>query len=220
MVSKSRKNSSGRKSLAAKQAEDRAKKARNLYKKGKKVKKSKPKKKKINTGLSWKPQPLNAHAPFMLPETELTRKGLTLRKLMQTTPRLFVNNSNWVDILDLKKTATKSKMPAIAATLLTNDPNQAGYTKIRRKCHIVGLDKNKEGKPDQAKPVNKHRKVMCQCSCEAYVFYGAEYANALHGAARIIYGSGAPPNFTNPSMVPHLCKHLYRLAREIIGKDV
>jgi hypothetical protein len=208
-AAKSRKNTSGRKSEAKKQAEARTKKAKDLYKKGSKkkvaTKSNKTKKKKIQTGLPWKPKPLNAHAPFMLPETMLTRKGMTLRKLMQNTPKLFANNGKYVDIIGINKTLTRSKMPAIVATMLTRDPNQPGHTKIPRKVYVIGLDKDKEGKPDSNKPINRHRRVMVQCPCEGYIFYGAEYSNALHGAARIIYGNGEPPLMSNPAMIPHLC---------------
>lgn len=49
-------------------------------------------------------------------------------------------------------------------------------------------------------------------NCESYVFGGAEYANAAHGAARIVYGNGNPPVVTNPMLVPFLCKHLVATA--------
>lgn len=48
-------------------------------------------------------------------------------------------------------------------------------------------------------------------NCENFV-YMWEYADAEHGAARIIYGNGEPPNFTNPGSAPGLCKHLMALA--------
>lgn len=221
-VTKSKKKK--KKSDALKQKEAREKKAKDKYKKktGKKkpeVKKTKPK---VNhyDGMSWKPQQLKAHAPIMLPETELTRKGLNLRTIMRNTPKLFVNNAQFVGIIDIKKAKTKTRMPAIIATLLTDDPNQLGYTKVPRKCHIIGLDKDSEGNPALKKPVNKHKRVLVQCSCQGYVYFGGEYANAVHGAARIIYGSGDPPLFTNPRMVPHGCKHLFALSKYIILKNL
>ena len=48
-------------------------------------------------------------------------------------------------------------------------------------------------------------------NCENWVFMW-EYADAEHGAARIIYGNGEPPGFTNPGHAPGLCKHLLALA--------
>ncbi len=217
-ISKSRKNKSGRKSPAAKMAEVRARKNKNIYSsKTKKKTKVKPKKKTVKK-IEFKAKPLNARTPIILPETELTRKGMTLRKLMRNTPRLFVNNARYVNLIDYKFTKTKTGMPAHVATMITVDPNQPGR-KIQRKVHVLGLDRGKEGQPLVNKPVNKHRKVMVQCSCQAYVFYGAEYANALHGAARIIYGNGQPPDFTNPSYVPHLCKHAFSFSKFLVLKD-
>lgn len=53
-------------------------------------------------------------------------------------------------------------------------------------------------------------------NCENFVFTW-EYANAIHGAAKLIYGNGDPAGFTNPSNVPGLCKHLAALASRVIN---
>ena len=228
-VAKSRKNTSGRKSKAANSAE-KLRKAAKARLKGKKVttkpsqivrpKIKDPNAKRARLGeFSVKLKPLEAREARVLPDSYLTRKGLTLRKLLRNTPRLFVNNANYVDILSQKKTKTKTGMPAMVGKLLTNDPNYPGYTHIPRMVHIIGLDKLDNGKPDYDKPINRHQKVMVQCSCEAYTYYGFEYANAAHGAARIIYGNGDPPSFMNPQLAYGCCKHIYRLGLDMVRSN-
>lgn len=226
-VPKSRKNTSGRKSKAA-SAGAKSKAAAKARLKGKKPKVAakKPKKKKVSDPnlkagyTTFKPKPLNAREARVLPESYATRKGLTLRKLLRNTPKLFVNNADFVDILDLKKVKTRTGMPALVGKLLTNDPLYAGHTKTPKSVHLIGLDKNELGKPDFDKPINKHRKVMIQCSCESYVFYGFEYSNAAHGAARIIYGNGEPPTVMNPQQAYGCCKHSYKLGLEAIRRNL
>lgn len=225
-VPKSRKNTSGRKSKAA-SASAKSKANAKARLKGKPAPKKVVKKKKkvsdpnLKAGYtSFKPKPLNAHEATVLPETYDTRKGLTLRKLMRNTPKLFVNNAEFVDILDMKKAKTRTGMPALIGKLLTNDPLYYGHTKTPKAVHLIGLDKNELGKPDFDKPINKHRKVMLQCSCESYVFFGFEYSNAAHGAARIIYGNGQPPVVMNPQQAYGCCKHAYRLGLEAVKRGL
>ena len=57
-------------------------------------------------------------------------------------------------------------------------------------------------------------------NCEDFVYHGGEYACTLHGAARIIYGNGEPPTFTNPGNVPYLCKHLVGFAHYCMDKGL
>lgn len=225
-VKKSRKNTSSKKSKAA-SIGSKLKSAAKSRLKGKKQtsKPVKKKKKKVTDpnlkkkGFPYKLKPLTSKEARVLPDSYLTRKGLTLRKLLRNTPRLFINNAEYVDVLSAKKVKTKTGMPAIVGKLLTNDPNYEGYTKVPRQVHIIGLDKDELGKPLYDKPINKHRKVMVQCSCESYTFYGFEYANAAHGAARIIYGNGEPPSFMNPQLAYGCCKHIYKLGLELVRSN-
>lgn len=163
---------------------------------------------------SYRLSALNPQTPKQLPETELTRKGMTLRKLLRGTPKLMVNNSIDVELLELKKTKTKSGMPAIKAVSITNDPWRPGKVIRKHKTFIIGADQDEEGNPSK-KPVNKHKKVIVSCDCENYVFMW-EYANAAHGASRIVYSNGEPPIVTNPGLAPGLCKHLVAVATNII----
>lgn len=224
-VAKSRKNTSGRRSTAKAQG-SRLRAAAKARLSGKPSKPKKPtttkKKKDPNEkrNYNFKLKPLEAREAQVLPDTYLTKKGLTLRKLMRNSAALFINNAEYVHLISMRKVKTKTGMPALVSKAITDDPIFDHNTKQERTVHIIGLDKrNEDGLPDYDKPVNKHRRVLVQCSCESYVFYGFEYANALHGAARIIYGNGEPPSFTNPGMSYGLCKHAYRVALEAVRKN-
>lgn len=139
-----------------------------------------------------------------LPDTPITRKGMTLRQLMTKTPALMRNNSDDVQIETLSKKKTKSGLPVVVAKGYTVDPFRPKATRRVHELYIVGLD-------SQSTPISKQRRVLVSCSCENYCFV-FEYANAYHGASKILYGNGQSPDFTNPGLLPGLCKHLYSLA--------
>lgn len=208
----SKKNTARKKSKAKVEAEKaRKKKPRSsMGKKARKPKKAVFSKKPYSYRLSA----LNPQTPKQLPETPLSRKGMTLRKLLRGTPRLMVNNSRDVETLELKETRTKSGMPAIKAITVTNDPWRPNKVMRKHKTFIIGAEQDDENNPSK-KPVNKHRKVIVSCDCESYVFT-FEYANAAHGASRIVYGNGEPPIVTNPDLAPGMCKHLVAVATSII----
>lgn len=209
-LKKSKKNTSNRKSAAKREAEARTKKAKTLKSKSKTAKVSTRKRKPVTYNI--KLSGLNPSKPIQLPDTPLSRRGLSLKKLLRGTPKLFIHNANDVIIPKLNSSKTKSGMPAVSAVAYTSDPHRPMKTRRYHNLHIIGLDKNKDGDPDLKKPITKHEKVLVSCGCESYVFGGAEYANAAHGAARIVYGNGNPPVVTNPMLVPFLCKHLAALA--------
>lgn len=142
------------------------------------------------------------------PQTAVSEKGMTLRQLMKSTPRLMVENSFDCYITKLKRGKTKKGLPVVTSRVRFKDPFRPSAQVRLHEVLIVGLD-------DPFKPINKQKRVLVSCGCENYV-YMWEYANAVHGAARIIYGNGAPPSYTNPANQPGLCKHAYRLAREMI----
>lgn len=141
-----------------------------------------------------------------LPETYFTRKGMTLKQLIRGTPKLFVNNAVDVEAHRYKKKKTKTGKPVVHGIMWTNDPFRPHKVRRYHETYIVGLDDN------QQKPVTTHKKVLVQCTCEAYV-YNFEYANARHGAAYLIYSNGEPPVWTNPAMWPGCCKHIIALAK-------
>ncbi|ARW58873.1 hypothetical protein HOS33_gp233 [Erwinia phage vB_EamM_Y3] len=138
------------------------------------------------------------------PTTPLMLKGLSLNMLMKSTPRLMKENSTECYVSRYKMGKTKKGLPVVTANVKHKDPMRPNKTVRIHKPMIIGLD-------DPFKPIHKQKRVMCSCPCENYVFMW-EYANTEHGAARIIYGNGEPPNFTNPGSAPGLCKHLMALA--------
>ena len=148
-----------------------------------------------------------------LPETELSRKGLSLAKLFSTTPKhtKWLAESCIIKKLDKKK--TKSGLPAIQARVYTHDP----YSDIPEAnrtydLYVIGID-------SQTTPINRQRRVLVSCSCPDYCFTH-EYANAVHGASKIIYSNGEPPRVKNVGLAPGLCKHLVALTREIKEKGL
>lgn len=145
-----------------------------------------------------------------LPETPLMRKGLSLKQLLRTTPNLMKYNSEEVIVSKLTRKKTKSGLPAIEAVTYTADPYRPNKTRREHKAYIIGID-------SQEQPITKQRRVMVSCGCENYVFTW-EYANALHGASKLVYGNGDAPTFTNPGNAPGMCKHLVAITKEITAK--
>lgn len=208
-LKKSKSNTSGKPSAAKQEAMDR-----NSKKKRKKTKIAKPK------NYSVKLSALNPQSPKQLPETPLSKKGMTMRQLLKSTPRLFINNSQDVIIQEFKQTKTKSGMPAISAKVFTSDPFRPMKLKRVHQVHIIGLDKDAEGNPDLKTPINRHKKILVSCPCENFVLSGGEYACAARGCARIVYGNGNPPVVTNPHLIPFACKHIVNVSHEMIRRDI
>lgn len=207
-VKKKRTTSKVKKSAAIREAE----KATERRKKGKA---DKPRSARVVTvrGIPYKLRKFEALAPRAAPETYYTRKGMTLKQLWRGTPRLFVNNAVDVRAHRHKLKKTKTGKPVIHGIMWTNDPFRPQKIRRYHETYIVGLDDN------QSKPVNKHTKVLVQCSCESFV-YNFEYANARRGASYMIYCNGEPPVWTNPSMAPGLCKHLVALAKIAVEENL
>lgn len=154
----------------------------------------------------------NAGIVKQLPDTALSRKGLSLKTLVRNTPKLFKANADHVIVSKLVRKKTKSGLPAIEAVAYSSDPYRPNKTRRDHKIYIIGLD-------SQTDPISKQRRVLCSCSCENYVFTW-EYANAIHGASKLVYGNGDAPTFTNPELRPGLCKHLIAVAEELTRKGV
>jgi hypothetical protein len=140
-------------------------------------------------------------------------KGLSLRQILKTTPRLFHNNSEDVVIKKLEHKKTKGGQNAIVSHAFSPDSKDVKP----HKQLIIGLDKD----PLSLKglKISKCKRIKCSCSCSSFLFSGAEWANHLHGASDIIYGNGQPATVSNPSNVPMYCKHLVKLANKIIEKN-
>lgn len=194
------------------------------------VKESEDRKKRVKTGKAAKPKParetgerrayghtfklkkFDSPGIRALPETYYTKIGLSLTKLLRGTPRLFINNAIDVEAHGkIKKMRTATGKPMLRGIMWTNDPYRPFKVRRYHETYIIGLDDN------QDKTVNKHRKVLVQCQCEAFVF-NFEYANATCGASRLIYSNGNVPAYTNPGLMPGLCKHLVALMK--IAKEL
>lgn len=150
------------------------------------------------------------HLVEQLPETTLSIKGLTLKQLLANTPKMMKMNGEETTVKKFKRSKTKSLRPAITATCRHNDPFRPDAIPRDHETQIVGRD------PD-LKITDRKQKVLVSCDCENFV-YTWEYANAKHGASKIVYGNGDAPGFTNPGESPGLCKHLTALAYQIIQK--
>lgn len=209
-LTKSRSNTSGRKSPAKREAE---KTRERMSEKKAVLHTSKRKgKERLAKGIPYKLKRLEAMPVRMLPETAASKRGMTLRQLVRGSPRLMFNNAVDVEAKKIIKKRTATGRPVIQGQMVTYDQWRTDRIRRVHDCHIIGMD------DEQDKPVNRHRKVLVQCSCENFV-YVFEYANASVGASRLIYSNGEPPLMTNPRLAPGCCKHLIALAIIIIEKD-
>lgn len=199
-----------KKSAAAKAAEERAKGMRQVkrgnYEQGVKTVSSAGKTRRMTQG-EKRAIAITPFTPKQVPQppqTAKTLKGLSLNALIKSTPRLMKENAMECYVTSVKRGKTAKALPFITAKVRHKDPLRPNKTVRRHEVMIIGLD-------DPFKPITKQKRVMCSCTCENWVFMW-EYADAEHGAARIIYGNGEPPGFTNPGHAPGLCKHLLALA--------
>lgn len=203
-----------KKSPAAKQADERSKalkqvKAGKYSKAIKTISASNEKSRRMTSGekriaTATPFQPKQVPQP---PRTPKMDKGVTLTQLMRNTPLLMRENATECYVRNYKRTKTGKALPVIMAKVRHKDPLRPSKEVRDYEVMFVGLD-------DPNKPISKQRRVMVSCPCANYVFMW-EYANAEHGAARIIYGNGEPPDYTNPTHTPGLCKHAMALALKI-----
>ena len=173
-----------------------------------------PKKAKVSKqgGIPFKMKKPTSFGMRSLPETHLTKKGLSLKNLVRSTPRIFINNAIDVEAHRVTKLKTKTGRPTLKGIMWTNDKWRPHKSRRYHETYLIGLD------DDQTKPIYRHKRIIAQCDCESY-FYTFEYANAMHGAAYLIYSNGDPPDYMNPGYMPGMCKHLIALARICIDKD-
>ena len=87
----------------------------------------------------------------------------------------------------------------------TNPDGSSNLRKNTQKCTITGLTKDTDLVKDP---------IKVSCTCE-YFTYVCEYALHKKGAADIIHSNGEPPKNTNPSLVPTVCVHLYKVLTEL-----
>lgn len=141
------------------------------------VKESEDRKKRIKTGKAAKARPagesdrrayghtfklkkFDSPGIRALPDTPYTRQGMSLRKLLNGTPRLFINNAKDVDAHGaVKRLRTKTGKPMLRGIMWTNDPYRPFKVRRYHETYIIGLDDN------QDKEVHMHKKVLVQCQC-------------------------------------------------------
>lgn len=210
-LTKSRKNTSGRKSEAKRTAE----KTKERMKEHKAVIHTSKRsgKERLAKGMPYRLKRLEAMPVRQLPETAASRKGMTLRQLIRSTPRLFINNAVDVEAKKVERKKTKTLRPVIMGHMVTNDPWRKLRVRRVHETYIIGMG------DDPSVPVNRHKKVLVQCTCENFV-YVFEYANATVGASRLIYSNGEAPNMTNPMLLPGCCKHIIALAKIVVENDL
>lgn len=134
---------------------------------------------------------------------------MKLSKLIRLTPRKIGANAD--DCTIDKATVVRSKKTGVTrvrAVIYRQQPGQKRSPK--HKVEISGKQPGKLADVD----------VLVQCDCGLQVFYGAEWVLAKKGAAKILYGTGDPPDQTNPTYKAYMCHHLMKLANVVIKKDI
>ena len=151
-----------------------------------------------------------------VPNTQRAEKGLTLRKLLKSTPPMYKEHARDIVVKQMNTQAmTKGGMPAITAVCITTDRKKP----TPHRCSIISLDRPDANVSRKRLKVNKATKVLVSCDCESFCF-SMEYANWTWGASKIKYCNGDPARVTNPSNTPMMCKHLVAVARTIIEHDL
>lgn len=146
------------------------------------------------------------------PRTAKTNAGLNLNTILKNTPRMMHENGAECAIHSFKRTKTPIGLPVVQSKVEHRDSLRPNATRRLHEVTVIGLD-------DPSKPISKQKRIMLSCPCENFVFQW-EYALAEHGAARIIYGNGEPPSFTNPGHLPGCCKHSVAVLRKIKAEGI
>lgn len=148
-------------------------------------------------------------------QPSITSAPLSLRQLMQRTPRNIKSNADDTRILKIKKIIdSDTGQPAVISVIVSTHDSQ-GYLRRNPKqhrCFIMSMDE------DKTKDINAS-KVKLSCDCE-YFMYTVEYALRRRGNADIIFSNGQPAVVRNPTHKPFLCKHLFQLAEVVISKGL
>ena len=145
--------------------------------------------------------------PRPIPHGMGLKTGLSLKGLLRSTPRYFINSGKDVEIIDYKDgLKTKTGLPAVKARAVA-DFTATDMPPTPHNVLVVGLMKGV--------PISQQKKVLVSCDCANYTFIW-EYANTVNRASRIKYCNGEPAYTTNPGNRPGLCKHLVAFASEIL----
>lgn len=156
-LTKSRKNNSGKKSQAKREAEAESFAMRNPKKTVMKTKRKG--RERLAQGIPYKEKPLQSMTVRQLPESDLIRKGMTLRQLIRATPRFFLVGAVDVEAVQVDIRKTKTNRPVIAGRMVTYFPWKGSRIRRVHESFIVGMGE------DFDQPVNRHKRVLVQCSC-------------------------------------------------------
>jgi hypothetical protein len=138
-----------------------------------------------------------------------TKKGLSLKKMVNDSLIIDLNNGKDVHVLSTKFTVSAKGRKAVIGTC-QSPPKKNGTASEKYKCSIIGLED--EG------PLSA-QKCMVSCPCERFTYY-FEVALAKKGASKIKYSNGDMPVVTNPHMITGLCKHLIALSKDLMKKKL
>ncbi len=120
-----------------------------------------PKKAKVSKqgGIPFKMKKPTSFGMRSLPETHLTKKGLSLKNLVRSTPRIFINNAIDVEAHRVTKLKTKTGRPTLKGIMWTNDKWRPHKSRRYHETYLIGLD------DDQTKPIYRHKRIIAQCDC-------------------------------------------------------
>lgn len=173
----------------------------------------KPKRMPKEQKIAIKLKPFIPHEVIQPAPTAKSARGLSLKELISNSESDRQTRANYVvHVETAKRVKTAKGLPAVDATAWYEDllrPNSKEAHK-RYTVHVIGLD-------DPNLPIYKQKRVLISCSCPDWVFTW-EYANAIHGATKIIFGNGQPPVRKNAGCAPGLCKHSLGVAEYIMER--
>jgi hypothetical protein len=132
--------------------------------------------------------------------TKLT--GLSLKQIMNATPRLMINEGKKAIVKSLKHKKSKMGMPAVVAKVQSLTQG----AKVKYEAVVIGKE--------EGIPLYKQKHVLVSCNCSNFL-YSWEFALTHWGSSQIKYSNGEHPHTTNPGLLPGCCKHLCALTQVI-----
>lgn len=147
----------------------------------------------------------------------LPRQGMTLRGLLQATPRDIRDRSAHVTVYGVTHLhkMRHGDPPCCMLATQTKDPdNRTGEIQPHRVfVELVSA-------PKDASPLfdDQNSLLRVDCNCEDYSYRHC-HAMAKHGAA-IYYRVNGPAPITNPSNLPGVCKHIVAALQYLASKRI
>lgn len=120
--------------------------------------------------------------------------GVSEKLLLDNTPNLQTQLSQYVKFLRKRESITSSGMPEIFWITKSKEP-----TTSAKPPHLQTVVRWYPNTDDH---------LWIWCSCEWY-WFNCEYSNTQYRASAILNGNGMPATITNPKDIPMCCKHIY-----------